>query len=169
MISFSFFSDLSDLSLLQNLKSNYVHFFSCAVPSWWQFGECQPNQMFFCWGDNELKDQWVTQTIYNVQWMNCGVIYHVTITQYNVIVYAIKSGGSHIVSILCDNRNLFTLTIPRDGYSPICWHGREVPRFGDFQTDWVPILYLNTIQLTLSFCKKNLFVSITFNSKDIRI
>ncbi len=24
--------------------------------------------------------------------------------------------------------------------------------FGDFQSDWVPILYLNTIRLTPSFC-----------------
>ncbi len=28
------------------------------------------------------------------------------------------------------------------------------PRFGDFQSDWIPILYLNTIQLTPSFCRK---------------
>ncbi len=33
--------------------------------------------------------------------------------------------------------------------------------FGDFQSTWVPILYHNTIRLTLSFCRKNLFVSIT--------
>ncbi len=42
------------------------------------------------------------------------------------------------------------------------------PRFGDFQSDWVPILYLNTIRLTLSFCRKNRLVSITFSSRDIR-
>ncbi len=28
------------------------------------------------------------------------------------------------------------------------------PGFGDFQSDWVPILYLNTIRLTPSFCRK---------------
>ncbi len=36
----------------------------------------------------------------------------------------------------------------------LCMVGRfhaDDPRFGDFQSDWVPILYLNTIQLTLTF------------------
>ncbi len=28
------------------------------------------------------------------------------------------------------------------------------PRFGDFQSDWVPILSLNTIRLTPSICRK---------------
>ncbi len=28
------------------------------------------------------------------------------------------------------------------------------PHFGDFQSDWVPILYSNTIRLTPSFCRK---------------
>ncbi len=39
------------------------------------------------------------------------------------------------------------------------------PRFGDFLSEWVPILYLNTIRLIPSFCKKNRFVSITFSSR----
>ncbi len=30
------------------------------------------------------------------------------------------------------------------------------PRFGDFQSDCVPILYLNTIRLTPSFCRKKI-------------
>ncbi len=38
------------------------------------------------------------------------------------------------------------------------------PRFCDFQSDWVPILYLNTIWLTLSFCRKNWLVSIMVSS-----
>ncbi len=42
------------------------------------------------------------------------------------------------------------------------------PRFWDFQSDWVPILYLITIRLTPSFCRKNRFVSILFSSRDIR-
>ncbi len=42
------------------------------------------------------------------------------------------------------------------------------PRFGDFQSDWVPILYINTIRLTTSFGRKNRFVSITFSSRDTR-
>ncbi len=29
------------------------------------------------------------------------------------------------------------------------------PHFGDFQSIWVPILYLSTIQLIPSFCKKD--------------
>ncbi len=40
------------------------------------------------------------------------------------------------------------------------------PHFWDFQSDWVPILYLITIRLTPSFCRKNKFVSITFSSRD---
>ncbi len=40
--------------------------------------------------------------------------------------------------------------------------------FWDFQSNWGPFLYLNTIQLTPSFCRKNLFVSITFSSRDAR-
>ncbi len=42
------------------------------------------------------------------------------------------------------------------------------PPFLDFQSDWVPILYLNTIRLTLSFCRKSRFVSSTFSSRDTR-
>ncbi len=42
-------------------------------------------------------------------------------------------------------------------------------RFGDIQSDWVPILYLNTIRLTPSFCRKYQFVSITFSSRDTGI
>ncbi len=38
----------------------------------------------------------------------------------------------------------------------------------DFQSNWVPILYLNMIQLTTSFCRKNQFVSITFSCRDTR-
>ncbi len=48
------------------------------------------------------------------------------------------------------------------GGTPILRHGRMVgrfrgddPRFGDFQSDWVPILYLITIRLTHSFCRKS--------------
>ncbi len=48
------------------------------------------------------------------------------------------------------------------------FHGDD-PCFGDFQFDWVPFLYLTTIQLTLSFCRKNQFVSITFSSKDAKV
>ncbi len=42
------------------------------------------------------------------------------------------------------------------------------PRFWNFQSDWVPTLYLITIRLTPSFCRKNRFVSITFSSRDAR-
>ncbi len=42
------------------------------------------------------------------------------------------------------------------------------PRVLDFQSDWVPILYINIIRLTPSFGRKNRFVSITFSSRDIR-
>ncbi len=65
---------------------------------------------------------------------------------------------------------------------PGCWHRPDPARllqfmgivgmfrgndrlFGDFQSDWIPILYLNTIQLTLSFCRKNRYISITFSSR----
>ncbi len=40
--------------------------------------------------------------------------------------------------------------------------------FWDFQSEWVPIIYLHIIWLTPSFCRKNQFVSITFSSKDTR-
>ncbi len=43
------------------------------------------------------------------------------------------------------------------------------PHFGGFQTDWVPILYLNTIQLTPSFCRTKWLVSLTFSSIDPRL
>ncbi len=39
---------------------------------------------------------------------------------------------------------------------------------GGVQSDWVPMLYLNIIGLTPSFCRKNRFVSITFSSRDTR-
>ncbi len=42
------------------------------------------------------------------------------------------------------------------------------PRFWDFRSDLVYILYLNTIRLTPFFCRKNRFVSITFRSRDTR-
>ncbi len=42
------------------------------------------------------------------------------------------------------------------------------PIFFNFQFDWVPILYLNTIRLTPSFCRKHQFVSITSSSRDTR-
>ncbi len=38
---------------------------------------------------------------------------------------------------------------------------RDYPRFGDFQYNWVPILYLNTIRLTPSFCKKTIGLSLS--------
>ncbi len=57
---------------------------------------------------------------------------------------------------------------PEWGGTPILGHGREVLHFGGFQSDWVPILYLNTIRLTPSFNRKNWFVSITFSSRDTR-
>ncbi len=61
---------------------------------------------------------------------------------------------------------------PVAGLHPyLCMVGRfrgDDPRFGDFRSDWVPILYLSTIRLTPSFCRKNRFVSITFSSRDIR-
>ncbi len=44
----------------------------------------------------------------------------------------------------------------------------DVPRFWDFQSHWVPILYTNTIQLTTSFSRKNRFVCMTFSSKHTR-
>ncbi len=34
------------------------------------------------------------------------------------------------------------------------FHGDD-PCFGDLQSEWVPILYLNMIGLTSSFCRKN--------------
>ncbi len=37
-----------------------------------------------------------------------------------------------------------------EGVTPILVHGRDPC----FQIDWVPILYLNTIGLATSFCKK---------------
>ncbi len=42
------------------------------------------------------------------------------------------------------------------------------PRFRDFQSDYISKLYLNTIRLAASFCKKNRFVSITFSSRATR-
>ncbi len=42
------------------------------------------------------------------------------------------------------------------------------PHFGGDQSDWVPILYLHTIWLIPSFCRKNRFVSITFSSRDTK-
>ncbi len=42
------------------------------------------------------------------------------------------------------------------------------PRLWDFHSDWVYMLYLNTIRLTPFSCRKNRFVSITFSSRDTR-
>ncbi len=57
------------------------------------------------------------------------------------------------------------------GGTPILGHGREFmrwwPHFGDFLSNWVPILYLNMTQLP-PFLQKNLVVSITFSSRDTR-
>ncbi len=53
----------------------------------------------------------------------------------------------------------------------LCMAGRfcsDDLRFWDFQSDWVPILYLNTIRLTPLCAEKNWFVSITFSSRDTR-
>ncbi len=45
--------------------------------------------------------------------------------------------------------------LPRGGGGGGCtWAWQGGSRFWDFQSDWVPILYLNTIRLTPSFCKK---------------
>ncbi len=44
----------------------------------------------------------------------------------------------------------------------------DYPRFRDCQSDWVSILYLTTIQLTPTFCRKNQFISITFSSRNTR-
>ncbi len=41
-------------------------------------------------------------------------------------------------------------------------------RLGDFQSNWVSILHLNTIRFTPSFYRKDRFVSITFSSRDTR-
>ncbi len=38
--------------------------------------------------------------------------------------------------------------------------------FWDFQSNWVPILYLSSILFTPSFCTKNRVVSIIFNSRN---
>ncbi len=35
------------------------------------------------------------------------------------------------------------------------------PRFGDFQSNWVPILYLSTIRLIPSFCRKQIGLSLS--------
>ncbi len=35
------------------------------------------------------------------------------------------------------------------------------PHFGDFQSDWAHILYLNTIRLTLSFSRKTIGLSLS--------
>ncbi len=40
------------------------------------------------------------------------------------------------------------------------------PHFCDCQSDLVPIVWLNQIRLTTSFCRKNHFVSMTFSSRD---
>ncbi len=44
--------------------------------------------------------------------------------------------------------------------------GGRYPHFEDFQYEGVRIISLITIQLTLSFCRINWFVSITFSSRD---
>ncbi len=46
----------------------------------------------------------------------------------------------------------------------LCMVGRfcgDDPRFCDFQSDWVPILYLNTIRLTPSFSRKKICLSLS--------
>ncbi len=40
------------------------------------------------------------------------------------------------------------------------------PHFCDCQSNLVPIVWCNQIQLTPSFCRKNQFVSNTFSSRD---
>ncbi len=55
-------------------------------------------------------------------------------------------------------------------WDPWVGHGvtRWWPPFWGFHSDWVPMLYLRTIRLTPSFCRKNRVVSITFSSRDTR-
>ncbi len=75
---------------------------------------------------------------------------------------------------LCLGLSQGSNVVPTKG-TPILGHGREVPQWWTpfwggggkgVQSDWIPILYLNTIQLTPFFCRKNWFVSITFSSRD---
>ncbi len=41
------------------------------------------------------------------------------------------------------------------------------PCIGDFQSDWVPILYLNTIRLNPSFCRKKIVLSLLHLAPEI--
>ncbi len=137
------------------------------------------------WNGTLLLVQWTALRTLLVSWGHCH-------TEESQIIP--RNGYSHTRAWYwghCHTEE--SQIIPRNGYShtwawywghchteesqiipgmgtPILGHGSEVlrwwPHIFNFQSAWVPILGLIVIWLTLSFCRKNWFVSITFSSRD---
>ncbi len=94
-------------------------------------------------------------------------------SRYSIVLYGLLLQNVHTCNISKKlNEHSLNPRVRGGGVLPyLVMVGRsrgDDPRFGDFRSDWVPILYFITIRLTPSFCRKNRFVSITFSSRDTR-
>ncbi len=106
------------------------------------------------------------QSEYVVTWANTTNESHAVIYNWMIVTCDIQRGLEYI-----QNQAHFLLSIEWLVMVSWCVVGRfrgDDPCFGDSKSDWVPILYISTIQLNTSFCRKNRLVSITFSSRDTK-